>query len=157
MPITDHTDYRWLESQIEEHIARVEQAIIRTLKYCGEEAVNTARSKVLLIPSRKAYKNQTGNLASSIGYVISVDGKIEQESSFEVVKGGTEGAAEGRAFARDLVRDFPKGIALIVVAGKEYAWHLQNRGYDVVDSAELHTERIAQELLSDLKLDKQTL
>lgn len=152
MPITDLTEYKALDDAMEDYLQRIDRAIIRSFKWCGEQAVNTARNKVSLIPNLKKYKNQTGNLVSSIGYVISVDGQLRHASSFKAVKGGHQGAREGRAFAMSLIKEFPEGIALIVVAGKEYACHLHNRGYDVVDSAEIETEMLVEELLKELKI-----
>lgn len=145
MPIVDKTDYNAIDAYTAERIKNLEKALIRTLKWCAESIVNTARVS-------HTYKDQTGNLTSSIGAVIVVDGHIEWQSSFEVVKQGGQGAKDGLEFAKSLVKEFPKGIALIVVAGKNYAVHVSNRGYDVIDSAELEAKTLIPQMLQSLKI-----
>ena len=83
---------------------------------------------------------------------MAVDGRIVNQSSFETVKEGGQGSKQGAAFAKQLVRRFPKGICLIVVAGMEYAAHVKNRGYDVLDSSELTADRIVPYMLKQLGL-----
>lgn len=124
---------------------RMERALLRTMQYCGEAVLRVARST-------NSYKDQTGNLRSSTGYVIAIDGRIAAQSSFQTVKQGGEGAATGAEYARKLVSQYPKGVVLIVVAGMEYAAYVANRGYDVLDSAELEAERIVPRMLKTLKL-----
>lgn len=145
MPIIDKTDYRAVDDAFERHIRRAEQALIRTLKYCGEVVINSARDA-------HTYKDQTGNLTSSIGAVISVDGKVIWKSSFEVVMKGGKGAKEGVAFAKELTGNYPKGIALICVAGKNYAAYVSHRGYDVLDTAQLTASQIVPQMLQSLEL-----
>ena len=57
---------------------------------------------------------------------------------------------KGAAFAKKLVRRFPHGVCLIVVAGMEYAAHVKNKGYDVLDSSELLADRIVPSMLKQL-------
>lgn len=118
-------------------------ALIRTLMYIGELVLNKARST-------NSYKDQTGNLRSSIGYVIAVDGKVVKQSDFKTVKQGKNGTEQGAAFAKKLVRQFPKGVCLIIVAGMEYAVHVKNKGYDVLDSSELLADRLVPSMLKQL-------
>lgn len=143
MGIRDETDYKAIESELNKFVARAERAILRTLRYAAEQVINIAREK-------GNYKDQTANLRSSIGAVIVVDGKIEWRSAFEAHKGGQVGANQGKVFAEQLATKYPQGIALIVVAGKEYAAHVSNRGYDVLDSAELQAEELIPRLLKQL-------
>lgn len=145
MPIRQITPMSEIDRYTEQKLKGLEQAVIRTLTYCGELCLNVARST-------NSYKDQTGNLRSSIGYVVTVDGRIVNQSDFETVKKGGDGSKQGAAFAKQLVRRFPKGICLIVVAGMEYAAHVTNMGYDVLDSAELTADRIVPGLLKSLKL-----
>ena len=58
-----------VDAYLEEQIQRIEQQTIYNLSYVGERCLNEARST-------NSYKDQTGNLRSSIGYVIVKDGKI---------------------------------------------------------------------------------
>ena len=143
MPIRQITPMSEIDRYTEQKLKGLEQAVIRTLAYCGELCLNVARST-------NSYKDQTGNLRSSIGYVVAVDGRIVSKSSFETVKEGGQGSKQGAAFAKQLVRRFPKGICLIVVAGMEYAVHVKNRGYDVLDSSELTADRIVPSMLKQL-------
>lgn len=145
MPIRQITPMSEIDAYTAMKLKGLEKAMIRTLAYCGETCLNVARST-------NSYKDRTGNLRSSIGYVVSVDGKIVEKSDFQIVKNGDKGTKQGAEFARQLVRRFPKGICLIVVAGMEYAIHVKNRGYDVLDSAELTADRIVPSLLKQLKI-----
>ena len=47
-----------------------------------------------------------------------------------------KGVLEGQALAEELAKRFSNGYALIVVAGMHYAYYVETRGYDVLDSAE---------------------
>ena len=49
---------------------------------------------------------------------------------------GSAGGSSGKAYAEKLAAKFPQGIALIVVAGMEYAAFVQNKGYNVLIEAE---------------------
>lgn len=143
MPIRQITPMSEIDRYTEQRLRGLEQAVIRTLTYCGEMCLNVARST-------NSYKDQTGNLRSSIGYVVAVDGRIVNQSDFETVKKGGDGSKQGAAFAKQLVRRFPKGVCLIVVAGMDYAVHVKNRGYDVLDSSELTADRIVPYMLKQL-------
>lgn len=143
MPIRQITPMSEIDAYTEQKLKGLEKAMIRTLMYCGELCLNVARST-------NSYKDQTGNLRSSIGYVVTVDGRIVNQSDFETVKKGGDGSKQGAAFAKQLVRRFPKGICLIVVAGMDYAVHVKNRGYDVLDSSELTADRIVPYMLKQL-------
>ena len=107
---------------------------IHTLSYIGEHVVNTARLS-------GEYLDQTGNLRSSIGYIISADGEIIRQGEFNVVKDGEDGTKSGEALAQALAKT-SKGITLIVVAGMHYAIYVSAKGLDVLDSAyiELHKQ-----------------
>lgn len=147
MPIQDNTDWNAIDAYIEAQIQYLERAVIRQFQIAGETAINIARNNRV-----KTFQDQTGNLRSSIGYVISVDGEIITQSAFEVVLKGGQGAKEGKEFAEQLARQFPDKIALIVVAGKNYAIHVSNRGYDVIDRAEIEVEKLIPKLLDQLNL-----
>ena len=128
-----------IQKKIEEKMRR---ACILKLQYVGEQCIRDARLT-------GSYTDRTGNLRSSIGYVIVDRGQIAYESAFPSVKNGGEGAKEGKAYAHELANQFSSGIALIVVAGMSYASYVQRRGYNVTASAEL----IAEHLISQLKLN----
>lgn len=143
MGITQTTPSSEIDRYIEEQIERLTQALIYNLQYIGEKCLNAARDT-------NSYKDQTGNLRSSLGYVIASDGKIIYQSTFEVVKNGEDGKKSGIQFAKEIVRQFPEGIVLIVVAGMKYAQFVSAKGYDVLDSAELIADKEVPKLLKQL-------
>ena len=116
--------------ELEKRAAKIDQAIIFQLKLLGEELVNHARTL-------DTYKDQTGNLRASIGYVIVVNGKVY---NYDFV-GGKLGASTGRQLAEELASKALKGYALIVVAGMDYAAAVESKGYDVLASAEMLASR----------------
>ena len=124
---------KYLKSSVEELINET----IYKLSYIGENVVNTARLS-------GEYLDQTGNLRSSIGYIISIDGEIIRQGEFNVVKNGKDGTKSGEALAQALAKT-SKGITLIVVAGMHYAIYVSAKGLDVLDSAEIELEKQLQE------------
>ena len=73
-------------------LAEVDRQLIESLTRVGEEAVKLAK----MIPPERGFKDRTGNLRSSIGYVVLVDGK-PVNVAFAAVKGGHAGVNEGTA------------------------------------------------------------
>lgn len=145
MPIRQVTPNSEINSYIERKLEIWRQLLIRNFSYIGEQVLNAARST-------NSYKDQTGNLRSSLGYVVAVDGRVADISSFAVVKNGQEGSKTGADYARKLARKYPKGIVLIVCAGMNYAAYVSAKGYDVEDSAELLADRLIPQMLRQLGL-----
>lgn len=143
MAIVDNTDYNALIVEMQERAERINRAIIRTFQYIAEVLVREARMK-------GDYIDQTGNLRSSIGAIILLDGQIVSRSGFEVVKGGSSGANEGLTYAQQIAAAYPRGVALVVVAGKDYAAHVAARGRDVLSSAVLKAEDIVPRMMRQL-------
>lgn len=127
------------------HEANLEKALLRQLMTAGEMCVTQARLM-------HTYTDRTGNLTSSIGYIVAVDGQIRRTAGFQAVKDGHQGAKEGKAYARELVKRFPRGHALIIVAGMEYAAYVADKGCDVIDSAELLAQQLLPELIRKIKV-----
>lgn len=146
MAIVDNTDYNALMVEMRERAERINRAIIRTYQYIAEVLVREARMK-------GDYIDQTGNLRSSIGAIILLDGQIVSRSGFEVVMGGSSGANEGLTYAQEIAEAYPRGIALVVVAGKDYAAHVAARGRDVLSSAVLKAEDIVPRMMRQLNLN----
>lgn len=139
-----------IDKAFQEQAEREVRAIVRDLQYIGEQVVTEARTGAKQYG--KDYLTQTGNLRSSIGYVVTLNGRILADGGFQPLAGsesGEEGASAGKAYAEEVASSTP-GLALTVVAGMNYASHLHNMGYDVLDSAEL----IAQQLMDNLKEDR---
>lgn len=95
--------------------------MIQTLQFLGEQFVNKARLS-------DTYRDRTGNLRSSIGYVILKDGGIV-DSNFE---GIAEGVTKGKDVANEVAMEYPKGFVLIGVAGMDYAAYVEAKNYDVI-------------------------
>ncbi len=113
-PLWKKSDIRKLFDKLGE---RAEFVIMDLLQRTGEEFVKVARLN-------GQYDDWTGNLRSSIGYVIVKDGSIVGRNFQLSEKDGTDkqtGKREGEQLAMDLVRTFPKGYVLIGVAGMKYA------------------------------------
>ncbi len=132
-----------VSAYLEEQIQRIEQQILYNLSYVGECCLNEARST-------NSYKDRSGNLRSSIGYTIVKNGKVVKVSNFSPVMNGQQGTHDGAAFARELVKEFPSGIVLIVVAGMNYAAYVSAKGYNVLDSAELLAEQLVPSIMKQL-------
>lgn len=144
-------------SDVELAVNDFEESVIKNLVELGEAAYQTA-------VERGRYNNITGNLRSSIGYVVAVDGVVKKEGGFKKIAGrgenyervsfttgtgkdvkfwargkagdGSEGSQKGLEYARSLATTLKSGITLVVVAGMDYASYVNSRGYDVMDSAE---------------------
>lgn len=125
-------------------LAEVDRQLIESLTRVGEEAVKLAK----MIPPGRGFKDRTGNLRSSIGYVVLVDGK-PVNVAFAAVKGGHAGVNEGQRLALQ-VGSKTEGYALVVVAGMNYAVHVESKGRDVLTSAEKFAEKEVAKHLADL-------
>lgn len=149
--------------------------IIETLAYLGEQCVIRIRDR----SGEVSWFDQTGNLRSSIGYLILEDGativdfgfspsfgkparkaKVEfttkdgKEVSFMASKpgGGPEGATKGKVYAKSLVSLYSKGYVLLMVAGMEYAELVEAmENKDVLVSTELWAKQEAPRLMERAK------
>ena len=110
---------------------------VRALKNIGEECVSEA-------VERGNYTDRTGNLRSSIGFVVADDGTVVEEGGFYNL-GGSEGPSIGRERAYALAAD-STDLSLILVAGMDYARYVADKGFNVLDSAEI----LARQLVSQL-------
>lgn len=127
---------------------RVERLIIRSLAYLGEQCVSRVRDR----EGDKSWYDQSGNLRSSVGYVIAHNGNIIQCSGFNQVKQGFEGASTGKDFAEELAKKYLDDYVLIVVAGMNYADHVEAMGNkDVLASTELWAVDQIPKMLEKLK------
>lgn len=145
MPIHRKTPKSQIERYLYEAIKRKESVILRNLAALGEACVNVAKSS-------EAYKDQTGNLRSSVGYIILKDGKIVVPPTFRKTKDGEEGTEKGKAYIRELIKNHSTGFVLIVVAGMNYAAKVEASGRDVISSAELYVQDKMPQILKNLKL-----
>jgi len=135
---------------------------MKSLKDALERACEEVVEKAKTVDT---YIDQTGNLRSSIGYVIYYNGE-EVLSSFSAEKAekdrrylqigknskgekyghvrktpggsGEDGAAKGLAFARSKAEESgADGFVAVVVAGMEYALYVESKGFDVLTGSAL--------------------
>lgn len=132
-----------VEREFEERLLERKKAIINLLIYLGKKCVNKARSL-------NSYQDQTGNLRSSIGFMVLDNGQVVGSSSFPKVKTGSDGRNAGSDFIKTLASEYGEGLILIVVAGMNYASYVEAMGLDVLTSAELFAEQTLPSMLRKL-------
>lgn len=129
----------------------IEKKQIARLQRLGEMCLVEARTN-------KGYMMQTGALLSSTGYEVFVDG-VAIHSQFDAASGAESNAAEmgiksGQSIAETIGKG-TKGIALVVVAGMNYAAYVEAKGCNVLLSAEHLAERelprMLEKLISNIK------
>lgn len=120
------------------------------LQNIGEKCVNHARE----IDPGLGFNDQTGNLRSSIGYVIYQNGR-PLHSDFKTHSGpngdGGEGFNAGQKLAKEIATKYKDGIVLVVVAGMNYALYVESKNRDVLTSAEHLAEDLVPKMLKQLK------
>lgn len=127
---------------------RVERLTIRALSKLGEQCVTKIRDRA----GDKSWYDQTGNLRSSVGYVIAHNKNIIQYSTFNQVKQGSEGVKTGKDLAKELAKRYSNNYVLIVVAGMNYAEFVEAMGNkDVLASTELWAREQVPLMLEKLK------
>ena len=168
--IVSRCDVRKIRAKLEMARQEAIDRILMNLQYIGEECIKIAREN-------GDYNDITGNLRSSIGYVVLYDGRaviqtIAQRTSvapgFRTVmrkrKDGTEyatklkiggdggeGAKQAKQLLDRLSAKYPTGCVLIVCAGMEYAVYVENvRGKRVLVDAQLLAEQLIDKLLGKL-------
>ena len=125
-----------IERRLSSFISGKQKKILHALAYVGEYFVNSARNI-------STYRDHTGNLRSSIGYIIGFDGEQIKKN----MSGSSEGINQAEKVAAEILRKSKHGFVLIGFAGMEYAAAVESKGYDVI------TNSIpgATEMLSDFK------
>lgn len=132
-----------IRSRIDAFIAAVEKRQIIRLKYLGEQCVQRARIN-------GDYMDQTGNLRSSIGYILFKNG-VAISQAFEQVLNASEGVNTGKELAIKIGSKHNNGLALVVVAGMNYALSVESKGRDVLTSTELFAQQEMPKILEQLK------
>lgn len=124
---------------------RAEEKILKLLQAGGEKFVEIARKN-------GSYHDQTGNLRSSVGYVIAKDGDVIIENFKRSEKGinGSEGISKGRQLAEEVSLSFTGGYILVGVAGMDYAAAVEARGNEVVTGASIQCNEYLKEALQSV-------
>lgn len=134
-----------IELALRKKLADELDEIVLGLYEIGLSAVNTIRQN-------HSYKDQTGNLTSSVGCAVVVDGDIMQISDFDTISStGEEGSKAGKAYVQSLASQFPDGVTLIIVAGMNYAAYVERRGIGGMTGGELFAKQAVEDLLLELQ------
>lgn len=136
-PNFNNKDLNKLQQQITNDLF---QKTIKAFQYIGEMLVIHAKEKV-------GFTDKTGNLRSSIGYVLFVNGVVYSSG----YSGNSEGQAHGKALAADLLATIPKQpVVLICTAGMNYALNVEAKGYNVLTATENEAKNIAKSVFNQL-------
>ncbi|WP_353166688.1 hypothetical protein [Empedobacter brevis] len=116
------------------------QKCIKAYLYLGENVVSHAKQSV-------GFMDQTGNLRSSIGYILFVNGLVYRE----FYEGKAVGTSEGKQFARELASKARKApIVLVFTAGMNYAYSVESRGYNVLAASENYAKQVADLIIKQM-------
>ncbi|GGF00140.1 hypothetical protein SAMN05443634_105159 [Chishuiella changwenlii] len=131
-------------SDLSNYHKKIEQDIynkaIQTYQYLGESIVAYAKGDV-------GFMDQTGNLRSSIGYVLFVNGQVYKES----YEGKQEGIRAGKDLAKDLASSLRRApIVLVITAGMNYAYQVETRGKNVISGSENYAKQQADSIVKQL-------
>lgn len=131
-----------INSRIAEAQKNIRFAVLQSLRYVGEEFIAQARRT-------DTYKDHTGNLRNSIGFIILEEGQIIAET----FDGSGAGQANGKALAREIATRYSdfEGYVLVVVAGMEYAAAVESKGFDVLTGSTFQAEDTLQALLGNIR------
>ena len=129
--------------------------VLTDLGYIGESAVRHARKN-------HSYKDWSGNLTSSIGYVIYEDDKPIQMSDFEQVKPNENfdnsvelnGSEVGKQFAAKISQIAKQKHKLVIVAGMVYAEAVQKYKYEVLQGAIILAKNLLKRWYPDTKFEE---
>lgn len=133
-----------LIKQVTDKQKRVDDAIYMRLRRIGLQFVRDARIKA-------DFTDRTGNLRSSIGFIITRNGRVMVQD-FETAKRGTDkatGVAKGLMVAKE--ESLAYGWVLIVVAGMEYAAAVESKGYDVITGSSIEAKASLKQAIAELE------
>lgn len=142
-PNFNNRDLQRMQREIENQVF---QKAVRGFKYLGEIFVSHAKENV-------GFTDQTGNLKSSIGYVLFVNGQIHKET-YELHKKGYEGLKKGPEIAKEIYSTLRRNpIVLVFVAGMNYALSVESKGYNVLTATENETKIHAKNMFRNFMRD----
>lgn len=131
-----------VRSRLDAFLDVVQRKQIERLQRIGEMCIQYARDT-----HPNDWEDQTGNLRSSVGYMVFVDGVAVHNSPFEqvapqqAVNGVSyDGSQRGMALCKRIGNQ-THGISLVCVAGMNYAVYVESNGRDVLTGAEHLAER----------------
>lgn len=147
MALKGNFDTAAFEKKVAAAMEAHRQNVIESLIWMGNECVRDAKTN-------GSYKDRTGNLRNSIGFVVFENGVILHEYFEKTTKGTEESNDDPISTSRNLAieagSDF-QGMALVVVAGMKYAMYVETKGYNVLSSAELLANKELPKLFEALR------
>jgi len=151
MGVTKKVVGNTFQQYVTKRLEQLKGQYVRGLIAAGIETVNYIRNR----SGEASWFDDTGNLRSSIGFVILDEGQIIYQSGFDVVKNGAEGSRIGKEFSELVAQrteQFKKGLVLLVVAGMEYAAYVEAmENKDVLASSKPYANRIIQDMIKQLQ------
>lgn len=150
--IVCRTDVKKLREKLELGRGKLVDLLVDNMCYIGEACVKKAREM-------GDYNDITGNLRSSIGYIVLSNGVVRQYGKPEQKAGkkgdGAEGVVAGEQLLDKLKAEYPYGVVLILCAGMNYAAYVENvRHKHVLIDAEYEAQRLFDELLGEILQNK---
>lgn len=129
--------------------ARVINAMLSRLSFVGESFIVNARNT-------DTYMDQTGNLRSSIGYLVAYNGNImgqnfEAKPNGNGTESGEAGVRAAQELAKDIADDYPNGFVLVCVAGMAYAAAVEAKGFDVITNSSITAVADLKQAMRELK------
>jgi hypothetical protein len=124
-----------IEKITQDYLRRIVKVTQNELMQVGLQFVRDARLKA----PPEGFNDDTGNLRSSIGFILLYDGEIVH-TDFTASTNGTDkatGIEIGTKYAEELGAEYLTGWAIITVAGMEYAGYVEALGYDVITGSTL--------------------
>lgn len=146
--IVSRTNVKKLREKMNVGRGKLVDFLVKKMCEVGESCIKVARET-------GDYEDITGNLRSSIGYIVLSNGTVKMYGAPVQKAGkkgdGSEGFAVGNKLLERIVGDYPYGVVLVLCAGMEYAAFVENvHGKHVLIDAELEAQRLIQKLLGKL-------
>lgn len=127
-----------VEIMLSQHENRIKEKLYNALLFAGESGIEYARKN-------GSYIDRTGNLRSSVGYIITYNGAIAKESGFG---SKSEGASQGQQLAETLaMKTRNTGFCLVMVAGMNYSLYVEMKGRDVLTGGSNKAEKAFKTLI----------
>ncbi|UCS94855.1 hypothetical protein KZP23_07550 [Echinicola marina] len=137
-----------LEKFLLNQVEKIERNLENELLIVGLEFVRDARIKA-------DFTDRTGNLRSSIGFVLLKDGRPIFQNFEESTKKGTDkktGVDQAIKYVKEVAgAELILGYSLVVVAGMDYAAYVESQGKDVLTGSSLIAERNLKKAFKNLE------
>lgn len=129
---------------------QITAAVENRIRVIADVLCNVGEQCIIEAREYGDYTDRTGNLRSSIGYAVLIDGKVIRQGQADKVLHGDKGLSDGLAYLKTrIAKASKKGVVLVVTAGMNYAEYVETKK-NVLSSAELKAPQIAKQLLARL-------